>query len=129
MKNTVLPHSPHKIPDMSGDSSKNFFLMCNYLKLLMLIAGGELIIMLTFVGLGWSRSMDPVVLAVLDPLLLSLILSVPIYRWVVLPLRAHLDVAHDELHLLATATNQSGEAVIITDRHGRIEFANTVFFL
>ncbi len=101
--------------------------MRNYLKLLMLVAGGELIIMLVFGGLGWDRSMNPVVLAVLDPLLLSLMVFVPIHRWVVLPLHTHLDAAHDDLRLLAAAMNQSSEAVIITDRRGRIEFTNAAF--
>ncbi len=93
----------------------------------MLIAGGELIIMLVLDGLGWDRSMSPVALAVLDPLFLALLVSVPIYHWVVLPLRTHLDGMHGEMDLLAVAMSQSGEAVIITDRHGRIEYTNAAF--
>jgi len=97
------------------------------LQLLAIVAGGELAIMLVFAWLGGDWPMLSLALVVIDPLLLGLIVCCPIWHWVVLPVREHLDSTRDKLRLLVAAMEQSAEAVIITDRRGRIEYVNAAF--
>jgi len=83
--------------------------------------------MLLFAVMGWNKSAPPLALSMLDPLLLGLIICWPIWRWVLLPLRGRVDRPAAESTLLIRAMNQSGEAVIITDRRGHIEYVNAAF--
>jgi len=97
------------------------------LGILAIVAGGAFLIMFLFTATGLNRITPPWLLVVTDPVILSLIVCWPLWRWVVQPLCRQVSSIEQDLSLLARAMNQLGEGVIITTRRGRIEYVNAAF--
>ncbi|WP_231368564.1 ATP-binding protein [Mariprofundus ferrooxydans] len=95
--------------------------------LLTMIVCAEIGIMLLFSWLDIENSLSPLALAFTDALLLSLIIAFPLYYWVVRPLKSTIITSQEKLNMLASAVENAGEAIIITNRKGVVEYVNQAF--
>jgi len=110
---------------MSGSpSEERAALMRAWAGLLLIIVAGEAAIMVGFDLAGLNDPAHASLAAMLDPLLLAIIVAWPLHRWVAAPLHRRLDASVARQRLLATAMDQADEAIMVTDRRGRIEYAN-----
>jgi len=97
------------------------------LQLLAIIVGSEIGIMLFFSWSGLENVLPPFVLAISDGLLLSVLISFPLYHWAIKPLKATIKTSQTKLNMLASAVENAGGGIIITDRRGTIEYVNQAF--
>jgi len=97
------------------------------LLLLATIVCAEIGIMLLFSWLDLESSLSPITLAFADALLLSLTIALPLYYGVVRPLKETIVTSQAKLNMLASAVENAGDAIIITNRQGVIEYVNQAF--
>lgn len=97
------------------------------LKLLIIIALCELVIMALFQWLDIESATSPWVETVTDPVLLALLASYPIYKIIVHPLASLALDAQSGLRKMVKAVEASAAGIIITDCSGVIEYANPAF--
>jgi len=97
------------------------------LKLLIIIALCELVIMALFQWLDIESATSPWVETVIDPVLLALLASYPIYKMIVHPLASLALDAQSGLRKMVQAVEASAAGIMITDGSGVIEYANPAF--
>ncbi|KON48555.1 hybrid sensor histidine kinase/response regulator [Mariprofundus ferrooxydans] len=97
------------------------------LLLLAVIVGSEIGIMLLFSWLDVENFLSPLAEVVADALLLSTLISLPLYYLVIKPLRTTIKTSQAKLNMLASAVENAGDGIIITDRKGTIEYVNQAF--
>jgi len=98
-----------------------------FLLLLSAIVAAEIGIMLLLSWLDLEKIISPFALAIADGLLLSILISFPLYYWAIRPLKATIKTSQAKLNMLASAVENAGDAIIITDRNGTVEYVNQAF--
>jgi len=80
--------------------------------------------MLLFSWLNLENVLSPVLLAITDAVLLSLLIAIPIYHLVVRPLKSTIRSSQTKLNMLASAIENAGDGIVITTRKGKVEYVN-----
>jgi len=93
----------------------------------LIIVVSECVVMLLFSWLGAADMLSPLVLALSDALVLFCIAALPMYVWLVKPVKEAVYASQHRHDVLSSAVKHAGDGIVISNREGQIEYVNQAF--
>jgi len=93
----------------------------------LIIVVSELVVMLLFSWLGAADMLSPLALALSDALVLFCIAALPMYVWLVKPVKEAIEASQHRHDILSSAVKHAGDGIVISNREGQIEYVNQAF--
>jgi len=113
--------------------SAMFFKQVDYLlikmmgMLTLIVIVSEFAVMLLFSWLGMGDILSSFALALADALVLFCFAALPVYMWVVKPVKAAIHASQHRNDILSSAVKNAGDGIMISSREGQIEYVNQAF--
>jgi len=95
--------------------------------LLLIVSVSESAVMLLFSWLDLASGLPPFAVAGLDVLMLFSFASIPLYLWVIKPVKEAINASLHRHDLLSSAVRNAGDGIMISNREGVIEYVNQAF--
>jgi len=95
--------------------------------LLLIVSVSESAVMLLFSWLDLASGLPPFAVAGLDVLMLFSFASIPLYLWVIKPVKEAINASLHRHDIFSSAVRNAGEGIMISNREGVIEYVNQAF--
>ena len=121
----IMTH--YALPSAMYFKQINFLLLKMTAMLFFIVMVSEMDVMLLFSWLDMEHLLSPLVLAFADAAALSCVASLPMYYWVVKPLKEAIYASQYRDNILSSAVQKAGDGIMISNWNGEIEYINQAF--